>query len=79
MRKNEALPEPVFTPSTKETTPVDKKYLVDAGLVDAKLLDEVEHASRRLFNRGTAIAKEAGLILVDTSMSSAWINMGSSC
>jgi phosphoribosylaminoimidazole-succinocarboxamide synthase len=69
MRKNEALPEPVFTPSTKEAThdkTVDKKYLVDAGLVDAKLLDEVEHASRRLFNRGTAIAKEAGLILVDT-------------
>lgn len=69
MRKNEALPEPVFTPSTKETThdkTVDKKYLVDAGLIDADLLDEVEHASRLLFARGTSIAQKAGLILVDT-------------
>ena len=69
MRKNEVLPEPVFTPSTKEAThdkTVDKKYLVDAGLIAADLLDEVEHVSRRLFARGTALAQEAGLILVDT-------------
>jgi phosphoribosylaminoimidazole-succinocarboxamide synthase len=69
MRKNEALPEPVFTPSTKEAThdkTVDKKYLVDAGLIAPELLDEVEEASRRLFARGTEIARQAGLILVDT-------------
>jgi phosphoribosylaminoimidazole-succinocarboxamide synthase len=69
MRKNEVLPQPVFTPSTKEAThdkTVDKNYLVDAGLIAADLLDEVEHVSRRLFERGAAIAQRAGLILVDT-------------
>ncbi len=69
MQKNQVLPEPVFTPSTKEAThdkTVDKKYLVDAGLIATDLLEEVEDLARRLFALGTEIAQKAGLILVDT-------------
>lgn len=71
LRKNQALPEPILTPTTKggatghdeRLTPAE---VVTHGLLDAATWDQVQAAALALFRRGQAIAQEAGLILVDT-------------
>jgi phosphoribosylaminoimidazole-succinocarboxamide synthase len=69
MRKNEKLREPAFTPSTKEKEHdrnVTPQEIVETGLMARELLERVEDAARRLFLRGQELARERGLILVDT-------------
>jgi len=69
MRKNEKLRAPVFTPSTKEQEHdrnVTPQEIVASGLLARDLLERVEDAARRLFLRGQELARERGLILVDT-------------
>jgi phosphoribosylaminoimidazole-succinocarboxamide synthase len=69
MRKNQKLPGPVFTPSTKEQThdvTITPQEVVERGLLSQVALDEVEHVARRLFARGQELAAARGLILVDT-------------
>ena len=69
MRKNEKLREPAFTPSTKEKEHdrnVTPQEIVETGLMARDLLARVEDAARRLFLRGQELARERGLILVDT-------------
>jgi phosphoribosylaminoimidazole-succinocarboxamide synthase len=69
MRKNQRLPQPVFTPSTKEQehdrtiTPAEA---VELGLAPRELIERVEDVARRLFLRGQELAAARGLILVDT-------------
>src|SRR5258708_3472534 len=71
LRKNQALPAPIITPTTKggatghdeRLTPAE---VVTHGLLDAATWDEVQAAALALFKRGQAIAQAAGLILVDT-------------
>jgi len=71
LRKNQALPEPIITPTTKggatghdeRLTPAE---VVSHGLLDAATWDQVQAAALALFKRGQAIAQAAGLILVDT-------------
>ena len=69
MQKNQALTEPVFTPSTKEDEhdkTVSPEEIVASGAVSAELLTEIESVSRRLFALGQTKARQQGLILVDT-------------
>jgi phosphoribosylaminoimidazole-succinocarboxamide synthase len=69
MRKNAKLHEPAFTPSTKEKEHdrnVTPQEIVESGLMARDLLARVEDAARRLFLRGQELARERGLILVDT-------------
>jgi phosphoribosylaminoimidazole-succinocarboxamide synthase len=71
LRKNTALPEPMITPTTKGgATGHDERLtcaeVVSRGLLDAGTWDEVQAAALALFRRGQAVAREAGLILVDT-------------
>ena len=71
LRKNEPLPEPMITPTTKGgATGHDERLtcaeVVSRGLLDANTWDEVQAAAVALFRRGTALAAQAGLILVDT-------------
>jgi phosphoribosylaminoimidazole-succinocarboxamide synthase len=71
LRKNQALPEPIITPTTKggptghdeRLTPAE---VVTHGLLHAATWDQVQAAALALFKRGQSIAQEAGLILVDT-------------
>lgn len=46
--------------------PIAESELVANGLVDAQVWGKVCSAALSLFNRGSAIARDAGLILVDT-------------
>ncbi|MDG2027410.1 MAG: phosphoribosylaminoimidazolesuccinocarboxamide synthase [Acidimicrobiales bacterium] len=71
MAKNDALPEPIITPTTKaeqggHDEPITELEIVEQGLVDAERWDEVRTAALALFARGEELAAESGLVLVDT-------------
>ena len=70
MRENEKFPEPIITPTTKADAGHDenisKEQIIAQGLVDAKDYETMEDYTRKLFERGTKMAAEKGLILVDT-------------
>ena len=69
LRKNEKLPAPVFTPSTKEEAhdrPMSPQELVAEGIVSKETIGAVERTAIALYRRGAEIAESRGLILVDT-------------
>lgn len=79
LNKNDPLPKPIITPTTKATGGAHDEKLTRAellarGLVPASLGDgsaeegwkRVEDVALSTFARGQTIAREAGLILVDT-------------
>jgi len=69
LKKNQKLPAPVFTPSTKEEAhdrPLSPQELVAEGIVSQKTIDAVERTAVALYRRGAEIAESRGLILVDT-------------
>jgi phosphoribosylaminoimidazole-succinocarboxamide synthase len=71
LHKNDPLPQPIITPTTKATggahdERITRDEIVSRGIVPASLWEQVEHAALALFARGQEIARRAGLILVDT-------------
>jgi phosphoribosylaminoimidazole-succinocarboxamide synthase len=71
MRENEKFPEPIVTPTTKaeqgaHDEDISKEEIIAKGLVSPEDYVMLEKYSLALFERGTEIAAEHGLILVDT-------------
>ena len=71
LKKNQALPEPILTPTTKgEEGTHDERLtcaeVVSKGLVDSSTWERVSAAALAIFRRGQEVAARAGLILVDT-------------
>ena len=70
MRENEKFPEPIVTPTTKAAEGHDenisKMEIIAQGLVNSDDYDQLEQYTKALFKRGTEIAAQKGLILVDT-------------
>lgn len=71
LQKNDALPEPIITPTTKATggahdEKLTRAEILERGLVAPALWEEVERAAIAIFKRGQDVARQAGLILVDT-------------
>ncbi len=70
LHENERLPEPIITPTTKADAGHDqnisREEIIAQGLVDAADYEIMERYTRRLFEIGTRMAAEKGLILVDT-------------
>ncbi len=70
MRENERFPEPIITPTTKAAEGHDenisREEIIAQGLVSEEDYKQMEAYTRALFARGTAMAAEKGLILVDT-------------
>lgn len=71
LQKHQRLPQPVITPTTKaqdggHDVPITAAQVVEDGLVDAVLWDEVQRVALALFARGQAVADAAGLVLADT-------------
>jgi phosphoribosylaminoimidazole-succinocarboxamide synthase len=71
LRKNDALPEPIITPTTKAEAGghdelLTRSEILERGLVSLEIWEQVERVAVELFKRGQEIAREAGLILVDT-------------
>lgn len=71
LHKNDALPEPIITPTTKardggHDERITSAEVVAQGLVDPETWMQVQGAAVKLFLRGQEIARRGGLILVDT-------------
>ena len=70
MRENEKFPEPIITPTTKADAGHDenisREQIIAQGLVSEADYAKVEKYTRALFARGSEMAAEKGLILVDT-------------
>jgi phosphoribosylaminoimidazole-succinocarboxamide synthase len=68
---NQAFEEPLLTPSTKEEhgehdVPISSEEVVEKGIIDPNIWREIEEKSLALFKRGSELAADRGLILVDT-------------
>ena len=71
MRDNQALPQPIITPTSKafdggHDEPLTAAEIVSQGLLTQSQWDEVSSKALALFARGQKMAAERGLILVDT-------------
>lgn len=70
MKENQKFPEPIITPTTKAAEGHDenisREEIIAQGLVDETDYEVMERYTRALFERGTQIAAQKGLILVDT-------------
>ncbi len=70
MKEHDRFPEPIITPTTKATVghdeDISREEIIAQGLVSEEDYTQLEKYSLALFKRGTEIAKERGLILVDT-------------
>lgn len=70
LKEHQRFPEPIVTPTTKATEghdeDISKEEILEQGLVNAADYEKLEDYTRKLFQRGTEIAAEKGLILVDT-------------
>lgn len=71
MKENDRFPEPVITPATKaeqgdHDEDISAEAIVERGLVSPSDYAQLESITRKLFQRGSELAAEKGLILVDT-------------
>lgn len=70
LKENDRLPKPIITPTTKAAVGHDEDISRDAilsqGIVSEEDYLQLEQYTEALFRRGTAMAAERGLILVDT-------------
>ena len=71
MRENEKFPEPIVTPTTKaeigeHDADISKEVILAQGLATPEEYALLEKYTLQLFKRGTEIAAQRGLILVDT-------------
>ena len=71
MKENQKFEKPIITPTTKaeqgmHDEDISKEEILRLGLVSLEDYELVEQYTLALFQRGTEIASERGLILVDT-------------
>src|SRR5919197_48757 len=71
LKKNQELPEPIITPTTKGgATGHDERLtcaeVAEKGFVDPQTWDQIQAAALAIFKRGQEVARRAGMILVDT-------------
>jgi phosphoribosylaminoimidazole-succinocarboxamide synthase len=70
MKENDRFPEPIITPATKadegHDEDISREDILKNGIVPQAIYEKMEAYTRALFKRGTEMAAERGLILVDT-------------
>lgn len=70
MVENQKFAEPIITPTTKASEghdeDISREEIISSGLVKKEDYELLEKYTREVFRRGTVIAAEMGLILVDT-------------
>jgi phosphoribosylaminoimidazole-succinocarboxamide synthase len=70
MKENDRFPEPIITPATKaeegHDEDISREEILRQGIVPEDIYLKMEDYTRKLFQRGTEMAAERGLILVDT-------------
>ena len=71
MIENDKFPEPIITPATKAESgnhdeDISKEELISRNIVSKEDYEILESYTKKLFKKGSKIARERGLILVDT-------------
>ncbi len=70
LKENDRFATPIITPTTKahegHDEDISREQILKTGLISEKDYSQLEQFSLALFERGTAMAAERGLILVDT-------------
>jgi phosphoribosylaminoimidazole-succinocarboxamide synthase len=70
LKENDRLPNPIITPSTKahegHDEDISKEEIISKGIVTNDKYQVLEDYSLKLFERGTSMAADRDLILVDT-------------
>ncbi len=71
MKENDKFPQPIITPSTKadgglHDEDISREDIIAQGIVSEKDYLVLEDYTRKLFQKGTEIAKSRNLLLVDT-------------
>lgn len=68
--ENDRFPEPIITPATKadegHDEDISREEIIAQNIIPEEIYLQLEKYTRALFQRGTEMAKERGLILVDT-------------
>ncbi len=81
LRKNQELPKPIITPTTKGgPTGHDERLtcdeVVEKGLLYPSAWEQIQKAALAVFQLGQQAAAQAGLILVDTKYEFGWLPDG---
>lgn len=70
LKENDFFETPIITPSTKamegHDEDISKEDIIARGIVSKEDYEQLEKITQQLFQRGRELAKERGLILVDT-------------
>ena len=71
MKENDKFPEPIITPSTKADDGLHDEDISREDIIATQIVSEADYVvledyTRKLFQRGTELAHERDLILVDT-------------
>jgi len=70
LKENDPLPHPIITPTTKahvgHDEDISREEIIARGLVTPQDYEQLEAYTLKLFEKGTALAAERQLILVDT-------------
>ena len=70
MKENDPFETPIITPSTKSENghdeDISKAEILDKALISESDYNKIENYTKVLFEKGTKIARDRGLILVDT-------------
>ena len=70
LKENDKLPHPIITPTTKASEghdeDISKEEILAQGIVSPEEYEILEKYTHALFAKGSEMAKEMGLILVDT-------------
>jgi len=70
LKENDRFPEPIITPASKaeegHDEDISREEIIQKDIVPEAIYLQMENYTRALFQRGTEIAAERGLILVDT-------------
>lgn len=71
LKENDQFPEPIITPTTKadngeHDADISREEILAKGIVSQEDYEVLENYTRVLYNKGTQIAADRGLILVDT-------------
>lgn len=70
LSKNQKLPHPVITPTTKPEVGHDerltRKEILQSRIVPRKIYEQMEEVTYALFKKGSGLAAKRGMMLVDT-------------
>ena len=70
LKENDRFPKPIITPATKadegHDEDISREDILSNGVVPKEIYETMERYTRELFQRGSDMAAERGLILVDT-------------